>query len=242
MGLALQFASPASAAIADGVLAGRATLEDNALIENVAYVYGGRNYCFYDDGWKGTGWYWCGHAWSNGVGWGGAYGWRGWTHAGYRGAAYYRNRVAHHRGAHGGRYGGARVAHHGAHRGGGGGARVGHHGGFRGGGGGARVGHHGGGRGGRGGGGGRRRSDLRLKYDVVLLGHLQDGLGYYRFTYIDDHTPYVGVLAQEVLTVMPDAVTRGADGFLRVSYDKLGIPFETYDHWRATGSRLPTPK
>ena len=30
---------------------------------------------------------------------------------------------------------------------------------------------------------------------------------------------------------MPDAVVRGRDGYLRVFYDKLGLKFETYDHW-----------
>ena len=27
---------------------------------------------------------------------------------------------------------------------------------------------------------------------------------------------------------MPDAVTRGSDGYLRVTYDKLGLKFRTY--------------
>ena len=34
-----------------------------------------------------------------------------------------------------------------------------------------------------GGGGGGRRSDVRLKHDIVLLGRLDDGLGFYRFIY-----------------------------------------------------------
>ena len=65
---------------------------------------------------------------------------------------------------------------------------------------------------------------------------------YYSFTYNGGHTSYVGVMAQEVQNVMPEAVTRDTDGYLRVSYDKLGLPFETYDQWLATGARLPTPK
>ena len=130
-----------------------------------------------------------------------------------------------------------------------GGARPG--GGFGGGGGGfggGRGGFHGGGH--RGGGGhraaaaSRRRrpaaSDLRLKHDLVLLGRLDDGLGYYRFVYNGGHTAYVGVIAQEVEAVMPDAVTHGADGYMRVSYDMLGLPFETYAQWVATGRHLPS--
>jgi hypothetical protein len=58
---------------------------------------------------------------------------------------------------------------------------------------------------------------MRLKHDIVLLGRLDDGLGYYRFVYNGGHTAYVGVMAQEVRTVMPEAVTRGVDGYMRVS-------------------------
>ncbi|MBX9824918.1 MAG: hypothetical protein K2Y27_07960, partial [Xanthobacteraceae bacterium] len=44
------------------------------------YVVGGRRYCFYFDGWRGAGWYRCGFAWRQGLGWGGVYGWRGWEY------------------------------------------------------------------------------------------------------------------------------------------------------------------
>ncbi len=92
--------------------------------------------------------------------------------------------------------------------------------------------------GGRGGGGGRR-SDIALKHDIVLLDHLANGLGYYRFSYIGGHKAYVGVMAQEVENVMPDAVTRGSDGYLRVYYEKLGLKFRTYRDWLAGGARVP---
>jgi hypothetical protein len=113
-------------------------------------------------------------------------------------------------------------------------------GGGGGGGGGARGGG-GGGRGGGGGGhgGGGRRSDLRLKHDVVYLGRLDNGIGFYRFVYNGGSKAYVGVLAQDVQAVMPAAVTRGRDGYLRVYYDKLGLKFETYDAWLASGAQLP---
>ncbi len=107
----------------------------------------------------------------------------------------------------------------------GGGFRGGGGGGFRGGGGGFR--------------GGGRRSDIALKHDVVLLGHLDNGLGYYRFNYIGSTKAYVGVIAQEVQAVMPDAVTRGSDGYLRVYYGKLGLKFQTYRAWLAGGARIP---
>jgi hypothetical protein len=141
----------------------------------------------------------------------------------------FANRGAMSRGGMSGGFGGAGM------RGGGGGFGGG---GMRGGGGGGFRG--GGGRGGGGRGGGGRRSDIRLKHDIVLIGRLDDGLGYYRFVYNGGHTAYVGVMAQEVQAVAPEAVARGADGFLRVSYEKLGLPFETYAQWVASGARLPS--
>ena len=122
-------------------------------------------------------------------------------------------------------------------RGGGGGMRG------RGGGGGRAMARGGGGRGGGGGGGGRRgggrRSDIRLKHDVVLIGYLSDGLGLYRFSYNGSNTPYVGVIAQEVEQIAPEAVTRGRDGYLRVHYDKLGLKFQRYDQWYASHAQTP---
>jgi hypothetical protein len=105
-----------------------------------------------------------------------------------------------------------------------------------------RVAGGGGSRGGaaRGGGGGGRRSDAALKQDVVLLGRLNNGLGFYRFSYVGSDKVYVGVLAQEVQAVAPEAVVRGPDGYLRVHYEKLGLPFQSYDAWIASGARLPT--
>ena len=91
-------------------------------------------------------------------------------------------------------------------------------------------------RGGGGGRGGGRRSDVRLKHDIVLLGRLDNGLGLYRFSYNGSRKVYVGVLAQEVQQVMPQAVARGTDGYLRVFYEKLGLKFETYEHWIKSGA------
>jgi hypothetical protein len=122
-------------------------------------------------------------------------------------------------------------------RGGGGMAFAGGGGGFRGGGGG---GFRGGGGGGFRGGGGRR-SDIALKHDVVLLGHLANGLGYYRFSYLGSSKPYVGVIAQEVQSLVPEAVTRGPDGYLRVHYEQLGLKLRSYTDWLARGAKIPTP-
>jgi hypothetical protein len=40
--------------------------------------------------------------------------------------------------------------------------------------------------------------------------------------------------------VMPEAVVRGRDGYLRVYYDRLGVTFESYGRWVASGARVPT--
>src|SRR5204862_2453722 len=84
-----------------------------------------------------------------------------------------------------------------------------------------------------------RRSDMMLKHDISLLGHLDNGVGFYRFSYNGSDKAYVGVMAQEVQTVMPAAVLRGSDGYLRVFYDKLGLKFQTYDQWTASGAHVP---
>jgi hypothetical protein len=46
-------------------------------------------------------------------------------------------------------------------------------------------------------------------------------------------------MAQDVQTVMPEAVVRGRDGYLRVFYDKLGLKLQTHDQWVASGARIP---
>lgn len=124
----------------------------------------------------------------------------------------------------------------------GGGPRMGG-GGFGGGprmgGGGFGGGRGGGGFGGGGRGGGGRRSDINLKDQIVQLGRLGNGLGFYRFAYKGSDTLYVGVMAQEVRNLVPGAVTRGADGYLRVQYDLLGLRFQRFDQWMASGARVP---
>jgi hypothetical protein len=42
---------------------------------------------------------------------------------------------------------------------------------------------------------------------------------------------YIGVMAQEVQAVRPDCAFVGADGILRVDYDRLGAPFMRWDDW-----------
>ena len=86
---------------------------------------------------------------------------------------------------------------------------------------------------------GGRRSDIRLKHDITLLGRLGNGLGFYRFVYNGEEKPYVGVMAQEVRMVKPEAVVRGRDGYLRVLYHKLGLQVQTYEQWISSEARVP---
>jgi hypothetical protein len=73
-----------------------------------------------------------------------------------------------------------------------------------------------------------------------MLGRLANGLGFYRFSYNGSDQAYVGVMAQEVLAVMPQAVARDREGYLLVDYDRLGLHMQTWDQWVAAGRRLPT--
>jgi hypothetical protein len=65
-------------------------------------------------------------------------------------------------------------------------------------------------------------SDLRLKDDVQRVGTTVFGLPLYHFKYIGAPETYEGVMAQDVLQVMPGAVSLGADGYYRVNYGALG--------------------
>jgi hypothetical protein len=82
-------------------------------------------------------------------------------------------------------------------------------------------------------------SDRRLKTGVARVATLPCGLGLYRFKYLWGHIEYVGVIAQEVLDVMPAAAVKGADGFLRVDYQMLGLEMLTYDAWLQRNTELP---
>ncbi|HEX7790204.1 MAG TPA: hypothetical protein VF467_06700 [Afipia sp.] len=100
-------------------------------VQQAQFVFGGRNYCWYEAGWHGPGFYWCGYAYRRGYGWGGGHGWRGWN----RGGGY----VGSHRGRGGGpgfrpgsgRPGGGHGVRPGGGRPGGGHGGGGHHGGHR---------------------------------------------------------------------------------------------------------------
>lgn len=66
-------------------------------------------------------------------------------------------------------------------------------------------------------------SDVRIKTDIERIGTTVYGLPLYHFRYKTGTERYRGVMAQDVLQVMPGAVTVGADGYYRVKYGELGI-------------------
>jgi hypothetical protein len=79
-------------------------------------------------------------------------------------------------------------------------------------------------------------SDARAKRDLVRIGRLQNGIGLYRFTYVGGTRKFVGVIAQEVKKVAPEAVQMGPDGLLRVDYRQLGFRMMTWEEWMAATS------
>jgi len=66
-------------------------------------------------------------------------------------------------------------------------------------------------------------SDRRLKSNISRIGSTVFGLPLYRFSYLGSDEMFTGVMAQDVLGVMPEAVSRDATGFYRVNYGMLGI-------------------
>lgn len=64
-------------------------------------------------------------------------------------------------------------------------------------------------------------SDRRLKHNIERIGSLASGIPVYRFSYLGSGLRRVGVMAQEVLDVIPDAVIEAPDGYYMVDYSRL---------------------
>jgi hypothetical protein len=77
-------------------------------------------------------------------------------------------------------------------------------------------------------------SDIRLKLDIAEVGQLDNGIKLYRFRYVWSDQVYVGVMAQQVATIAPQAVIMEPTGYLAVDYDRLGLKLQTWDEWRAS--------
>ena len=61
-------------------------------------------------------------------------------------------------------------------------------------------------------------SDRRLKDIIKPLATLENGLTLYLFKYKSSHTPQIGLIAQEVEKVNPQAVIKDHSGYLKVNY------------------------
>ncbi len=103
----------AGAAPMVGPAALRGAADSLNMVERAQFIWLGRNYCWYDDGWNGPGWYWCDQYLTPGIGWGGGYGWHHWRgghagggHAGHAHAAVSHVSHAHAAVSHGGGGGG----------------------------------------------------------------------------------------------------------------------------------------
>lgn len=63
-------------------------------------------------------------------------------------------------------------------------------------------------------------SDERAKTDKEKIGETADGMGIYSYKYKGSPETKIGLLAQEVRKKKPKAVRKGADGLLRVDYER----------------------
>ncbi len=62
-------------------------------------------------------------------------------------------------------------------------------------------------------------SDVRLKENINPVGKLDNGLTVYCFNFKNNPTPQIGLLAQEVMQINPEAVFEDENGYLLLRYD-----------------------
>lgn len=65
-------------------------------------------------------------------------------------------------------------------------------------------------------------SDRRLKKNIFKVGKMDNGLNIYQYRYLDNSGPHVGVMADEVAKIAPEALGPTIDGYQTVDYSKLG--------------------
>ena len=72
-------------------------------------------------------------------------------------------------------------------------------------------------------------SDVRLKKNIKFLRKLNNGVKVYSWNWnkkgwkIAKGEPTIGVIAQQVRKIIPEAVVKGSDGYFRVDYSKVGL-------------------
>ena len=82
-----------------------------------------------------------------------------------------------------------------------------------------------------------RRSDRRLKRYIRRVGQSERGFILYSFQYIWGGSFFVGVMAQDLLSTYPEAVSVGPDNYLMVDYSKLDFDMMTLAEWEASSHR-----
>jgi hypothetical protein len=70
-------------------------------------------------------------------------------------------------------------------------------------------------------------SDRRLKENILAVGEYEElDLTKYQFNYIGDERVFIGVMADEVMELYPEAVIEMDNGYFAVDYESLGIEME----------------
>tara|TARA_R100000152_G_scaffold19921_1_gene12605 strand:+ start:50 stop:985 length:936 start_codon:yes stop_codon:yes gene_type:complete len=68
-------------------------------------------------------------------------------------------------------------------------------------------------------------SSILLKENIFKLGTSKEGHNVYKFNYKGNPTNYIGVIAEEVQKVKPQAVAKLSNGFLGVNYNLIDVDF-----------------
>jgi hypothetical protein len=72
-------------------------------------------------------------------------------------------------------------------------------------------------------------SDRRLKREIRQIGVSPSGLAIYSFRYVWGGPIFVGVMAQDLVAMRPEAVIEDESGYLMVDYDKIDVKMTSLD-------------
>lgn len=75
-------------------------------------------------------------------------------------------------------------------------------------------------------------SDERLKDDHGVIGETYEGIPIHSYNYKGSETPHIGVMAQDVEKIIPDAVATHPSGFKMVNYAKIAPKPTWQDQFR----------
>lgn len=74
-------------------------------------------------------------------------------------------------------------------------------------------------------------SDIRLKKNISELKTMSNGIKLYKFEYLWSDVTHVGVMAQDIMKIKPEAVVKSNTGYYGVNYDMLGLKMSKYEDW-----------